>query len=319
MLLDRPLSRDEDAAREAVLDALRRGRFYTGLDALAPADGFTFTVEGGAGERWTMGERVPFRDGLRARVGGRVPHGARVLLYRDGTPIRSRSEALEASLPGPGVYRVEVQVPEWPVPWVISNPVAVLDEAAFAARDAAAAWPGPPPPPNEITGLAALEGTSAFSPEFDPTSWMDTDVLDPAGGPEDAPALKLAFRLGVPSPRQPFTWCALVNRQERDLSADTGLRFRVRADGVYRMWVQVRDANPASADDGEEWWMASVRTSPEWREVLLPFARFRTINERTDGSLDPDKVRAIVFVLDHAAVKPGTEGTIWIAGLGVYR
>jgi hypothetical protein len=110
-----------------------------------------------------------------------------------------------------------------------------------------------------------------------------------------------------------------VNRQERDLGAWTGLRFRVRADGVYRVWVQVRDENPASADDGEEWWLASVRTSPEWKDVLLPFDAFRTINERTDGRLDPDRTRALVFVLDHAAVKPGTEGTIWIAGLGVYR
>jgi hypothetical protein len=62
-----------------------------------------------------------------------------------------------------------------------------------------------------------------------------------------------------------------------------------------------------------------VRTSEEWREVQLPFSRFRTINEKTDGQLDPDRTRALVFVLDHAAVKVGTEGTIWIADLGVFR
>ncbi|MCG6926198.1 MAG: CIA30 family protein [Acidobacteria bacterium] len=319
VLLDRSLSGDEDADRAAVLDALRTGRSYIGLDALAPADGFTFTVHGGGGEQWTMGERVPFQEGLHARVGGRVPRGARVLLFRDGSLVRQQSLSLEAPLPGPGVYRAEVRVPGWPVPWVISNAVAVFDEATFAARDEAAAWPEPPPAPEEVLGLATLPGSSAFGAEFDPTSWMDTDVLDPTGGPEDTPALKLAFRLGAPTLEQPFTWCALVNRQERDLAAYRGLRFRVRADGVYRVWVQVRDANPDSADDGEEWWMASVRTSRDWQQVLLPFSRFRTINERTDGRLDPDQTRALVFVLDHAAVKPGTEGTIWIAGLGVYR
>ena len=318
VFLERPLEgRDEDL--EAVLDALRKGRFYIGLDALAPADGFTFTVHGGGGEQWTMGERVPFQEGLHARVGGRVPRGARVLLFRDGSLVRQQSLSLEAPLPGPGVYRAEVRVPGWPVPWVISNAVAVFDEATFAARDEAAAWPEPPPAPEEVLGLATLPGSSAFGAEFDPTSWMDTDVLDPTGGPEDTPALKLAFRLGAPTLEQPFTWCALVNRQERDLAAYRGLRFRVRADGVYRVWVQVRDANPDSADDGEEWWMASVRTSRDWQQVFLPFSRFRTINERTDGRLDPDQTRALVFVLDHAAVKPGTEGTIWIAGLGVYR
>jgi hypothetical protein len=320
VLLEEPLSGDAARDREALLSALREGRSYTGLDALAPAGGAFFVVESGAGERWTMGERVPAgAEDLRARAGGRVPEGARVLLFRDGRLLAEDTESLEVPLPGPGVYRVEIRVPGWSVPWVLTNPVYVFDESTLAERDAAAEWPGPPPPPAALVALSALPGSSAFNPEFDPTSWMDTAVLDPTGGPGETPALRLAFRLGAPSDEQPFTWCALVNRQERDLGAYEGLRFQVRADGVYRVWVQVRDANPASADDGEEWWMASVRTSPEWEEVLLPFSRFRSINEQTDGHLDPDEVRALVFVLDHAAVKPGTEGQIWIAGLGVYR
>ena len=85
------------------------------------------------------------------------------------------------------------------------------------------------------------------------------------------------------------------------------------------MWVQVRDVNPASADEGLEWWLAAARTSREWTDVLLPFSRFRTINPRTDGRLDVAKTRAIVFVLDGASVKAGTKGTIWIDGVGVYR
>jgi hypothetical protein len=319
VLLEHPLSGDGDADLASVLGALRRGNFYIGLDALAPADGFSFTVEDGGGNRWTMGERVLDRAGLRARAGGRVPEGARLVLYRDGQVLDEGVESLEATLPGPGVYRVEARVEGWPVPWVITNPIFVFDETTFARRAAAAAWPPPPPPPSEVRDLADLPGSPAFNPEFDPTSWMDAAAVDPSGGPEGEPALRLAFRLAAPGPEQPFTWCALVNRQPRDLEGWSGLHFRVRADGVYRVWVQVRDENPASADDGEEWWLASVKTSEEWREVQLPFSRFRTINERTDGRLDSDKTRALVFVLDHAAVAPGTEGTIWIADLGVYR
>ena len=60
----------------------------------------------------------------------------------------------------------------------------------------------------------------------------------------------------------------------------------------------MRDANPASADEGTEWWFASVQTRPEWRRVAVPFARLRSINPKTDGRLDLDKVRALVFVLD---------------------
>ena len=73
LLLDRPLTGEAAADRVAVLDAFRRGRFYLGLDALAPAEAFRFTIERAPGERWTMGDHVPRADGARAVVGGRVP------------------------------------------------------------------------------------------------------------------------------------------------------------------------------------------------------------------------------------------------------
>ncbi|HXY38765.1 MAG TPA: CehA/McbA family metallohydrolase [Vicinamibacteria bacterium] len=317
LLLERPLCGDLASDRAAVLSALRRGRFYVGVDALAPADGFSFTVEG-AGGRWTMGEAAPAVEGLRARAGGRVPQGTRLLLLRDGARIAEATERLDAPLPGPGVYRVEARVPGWTVPWVITNPVTVFDEAAQEARRAAAAWPSPQEPAAALP-LAALPGSAEFVPESDATSTVDRAVLDAGAGPRGGEALKLAFRLGAPSRAQPFTWCALVNRQARDLAAWRGLLFHLKADGEYRIWVQVRDLNPASADSGLEWWLAAARTSSDWQEVQLPFARFRTINPRTDGRLDLDRTRAIVFVLDPASVKPGTRGTIWIADLSVYR
>jgi hypothetical protein len=319
LLLDRPLTGDAAADRAAVLDAFRRGRFYLGLDALAPADGFRFTVEDRSGERWSMGDHVPAGGDLRALVGGRVPKGALVVLLRDGKAVGEGAGSLEMALPGPGVYRVEARVPGWPVPWVITNPVYVHDPQTRAARGRASAWPGPPQPVQAASPLASLAGAAAFQAEFDPSSSMDTAVAAPGAGPDGTDALKLAFRLGRPSASQPFTWCALVNRQARDLSPWAGLRFRVRADGEYRIWVQVRDANPASVDEGLEWWLASARTSTEWREVLLPFGRFRTINRNSDGRLDLDKTRALVFVLDGASVKPGTQGTIFLADVGVYR
>ncbi len=318
LLLERPLSGDPARDRAAVLDALRRGRFYLGLDGLAPADRFRFTLDSGSSERWTMGDHVAPREGLRARAGGRVPKGTRIVLLRDGQVAGESREVLDAALPGPGVYRVEARVPGWPVPWVVTNPVYVQDERDRESRGRATAWPGPPPL-REFHPLASLPGSPAFNPEFDPTSWMDAAVPAPGAGPAGSEALKLAFRLGAPSAKQPFTWCALVNRQARDLSGYAGLRLLVRGDAEYGLWVQVRDVNPASADEGLEWWLAAARTSGEWREVRLPFSRFRTINPRTDGRLDPSQTRAIVFVLDGASVKVGTTGTIWIADVGVYR
>ena len=128
----------------------------------------------------------------------------------------------------------------------------------------------------------------------------------------------MQFRLEPPTPAQPHTFAALVDWTNRNLTGRHGLVFSIRADGVYRIWVQVRDQNPASTDEGTEWWFASVRTSPEWRRVAIPFARLRSINPHTDGRLDLDKVRAIVFVIDRGSVKIGTTGTVWLDTIGLY-
>ena len=317
VLLKAPLTGRFDDDREAVLEALRRGRAYVGLDALAPAEGFSFVAEAD-GLRATMGETVVPVAGLRLKAGGRLPEGARLVLLRNGKSLLEAAKALEVEVPGPGVYRVEVYAPGASVPWILSNPIYVFDEATRVARERRAAWLPPADPPSVVAVLDDFEGKTAFMPGVDSLSSVRKDLLDPRGGADGRGAARLEFRIGEPTTDHPHVFAALVDWTHRDLAGHAGLVFSIRADGVYRIWVQVRDSNPASADDGTEWWFASVRTSTQWQRVVLPFARLRSINPKTDGRLDLDKVRALVFVLDRGAVKPGTRGTIWLDDLGVY-
>jgi hypothetical protein len=315
VLLDGPLPGDAGAAARVVLEALRKGRFYVGLDALAPAGDFFFEATGG-GRRWTMGETAPV--GVALEAGGRLPSGARVMLFRNGEAMARGTERVRLAAAGEGVYRVEVAPPGWDTPWVLSNAIAVFDSKTAEERASRLAWPPEPDPPQAREILDSFEGRTIFHREFDSASSMDAEELDPHGGVGGSGAARLAFRLGVPGPGHPHTWCALVNRENRDLSGRAGLLLSIRADGVYRLWVQLRDENALSADEGTEWWFMSVRTSPDWKRVALPFNRFRSLNKNTDGRLDLDKIRGLVFVVDGSAVKVGTKGTIWIDDVGVY-
>jgi hypothetical protein len=317
VLLEAPLTGELGADRAAILDALRRGRVYVGLDALAPADSFAFTAEA-AGRRITMGETVAPLPGLRLRAGGRLPPGARLSLLRDGRPLAEAVGALDREAPGPGAYRVEAYVPGSQLPWVLSNPVYVFAEPVRRERERRAAWPAPLAPPEAAVLLDDFEGKTSFVSGADTLSTARRDVLDPHAGPDGRGAGRLQFHVGQPTPEHPHVFAALVDWTHRDLRGRSGLVFSVRGDGVYRVWVQVRDENPASADEGTEWWFASVRTSTQWRRVALPFARLRSINPRTDGRLDLDRVRAIVFVLDRGSVKPGARGNLWLDDVGVY-
>jgi hypothetical protein len=321
VLLSRALTGDAGVDGPGLLRALELGRSYIGLDALAPADGFSFTTfePGDPGRRpWSMGDVVPPQPGLRLRAGGRVPADVELTLLRDGRAIATTQQALDVEAPGPGVYRVEARLPGWSVPWVITNPISVFSAEVARARAAAAAWPVEPPAPAATRVVDAFEGPTSFHPEFDPSSSMSSDVLVPKAGPDGSTAARLQFRLGAPGPGRPYVWCALVSREPRSLAGAQGLVFQIRGDGDYRVWVQVRDENPASADEGTEWWFASVRTSPEWRRVAVPFARMRSLNPKTDGRLDLDKVRQLVFVIDQGADKPGTEGEVLVDDLGLY-
>jgi hypothetical protein len=317
VVLERPLSGRAGPDGQAILAALAKGRCYVGLDALAAADDFSFIAEAG-GRRFTMGDTVAPEPGLKLRAGGRMPAGSGVTIRRDGATVGEGEGFVEVAPSGPGVYRAEVRVPGWRAPWIISNPIYVFSAEAAAARARNAAWPAEPTPPAPAEVIDSFDGGSSFHAEFDPSSDMDRNVVAKGAGPDGSDAARMAFRLGRPEPGRPFAWCALVNRQRRDLSGRHGLVFAIKGDGEYRLWVQVRDANPISPDDGTESWFASVRTSKEWRRVAVPFDRLRSINRRSDGKLDLDKVQQLVFVLDLGAEKPGTQGTIWIDDVGVY-
>ncbi|MGH7543709.1 MAG: hypothetical protein ACREK7_07185 [Gemmatimonadota bacterium] len=137
----------------AVEDALRRGRFYTVLEAWGTPSGFDFHVRGQRGAV-EMGRTVRFVPGQRLIVRRPVVHGRaatlpepelRVRIYRiegrSRTLIAESGGSLDLPVPGPGAYRVEVGIvprhlspylgdgdgydlPE--LPWIYSNPVQVL-------------------------------------------------------------------------------------------------------------------------------------------------------------------------------------------------
>ena len=317
VLLDRPLSGAAEADARAVVDALGRGRSYVGIDALAPAGGVSFVAEA-AGQRWTMGDVIAPQAGLRLRAGGRMPAGARVIVLKDGKAVAQARDAATLDAVGPGIYRVEIRLDGWDVPWVLTNAITVLDAATAARRAEAAALPPEAPAPPARESIETFDAGSSFAPACDTLSRFRDPALDAAGGKDGKGAALLDFVIGEPTPGHPDVYCALVDGRSRDLTGRTGLAFDIRGDRPHRLWVQVRDENPASADEGTEWWFASVKTGPEWRRVAIPFAALRSINPKTDGRLDLDKVEALVFVLDKGSVRPGTRGRIWIDDVGAY-
>jgi hypothetical protein len=118
VLCDEAPTRELEHDREQVYRALREGRCYIAVDAIAPARGFTFEADD-----LPMGAEAPAgRRTLRARV----PLPARLRLLRGGEEIAAaEGTALEHEVEQPGAYRVEAHrhARGRERTWILSNPI----------------------------------------------------------------------------------------------------------------------------------------------------------------------------------------------------
>ena len=124
VLCEEPLTGELDHDRRQVYGALREGRCYIAVDALAPAAGFRFWAEGPDGEL-QMGAEAPAGPYSLHVL---LPSPARVRVLRDGKEIAARdASALVVDVDEPGVYRAEAYLERHgrERTWVLSNPVYI--------------------------------------------------------------------------------------------------------------------------------------------------------------------------------------------------
>ncbi len=130
VLLREPLAKTFDEAKGQIFSSLRRGRFYSSVDAARPAGGFIFWAESGE-TRFPMGSALSFNatPRLRLRAEADFPHGVEMRLLRNGkTVLRSERQEISTVPEEPGTYRIEVYLRGKTLlaedfPWIVSNPI----------------------------------------------------------------------------------------------------------------------------------------------------------------------------------------------------
>ena len=301
--LDAPLAGRAARDAELLVRAIRAGRVYTVIDALAGPTAFEFSARSGnmiarMGEELTIGGPVE----LEARAAG--PPEAQIVLIRDGEvlavddgPALRHTAAAE-----PAVFRVEVRLPrapgDPPVPWIVSNPIYV---------GGVSGEPGPSRerrPPTTVQVLFADADTGAWTVERDPASRASVDRLPTDEGPE----LRLDYTLwGGPRGTQ---YVALAYSDIGDAAAYDRLGFRARADRPMRVSVQFRLAGEPAGRR----WQRSVYLDENSQELMVFFDEMTPVGETTTEQplLDPVQVQALLFVIDTLNTFPATGGILWL-------
>ena len=121
VLLDEPVPREAEAARDAILGALRAAKCFITNYRWGDARGFRFSAETGGGH-FTMGDTVRAESAV---FSVRIPLKGRIILFRDGAVVASADGTeLDRRTPEPGAYRVEVR--RKGRPWIFSNHIRLV-------------------------------------------------------------------------------------------------------------------------------------------------------------------------------------------------
>jgi hypothetical protein len=118
VLCEEPPARELEHDRDQVYAALRAGRCYIAVDAVAPARGFRFEAND-----LPMGAEAP---AARRTLSVRTPLPAKLRLLRDGDELAGGvGTSLDVEVEEPGVYRVEARrsAKGRERTWILSNPI----------------------------------------------------------------------------------------------------------------------------------------------------------------------------------------------------
>jgi hypothetical protein len=291
VILRAPFTGNAAADEATLVEALRAGRTYTTLDAVAGPAWLEFAGQRG-GQTVEMGEKLPGDGQGTLIVRAPVAVGSAVTLLHNGRTIaESSSGKVSAPTRGPGAYRVEVRLSNRraQAPWILSNPIYV---------DLPSTTPTQSQP--EFTESVSLEHAE-WHVEHDPSSTATVLSDDQVPG--------IAFELGR-NAVSPFA--ALVAAVPRPVAPFDAVSLDVTSQAPARISVQFR------SNDGSARWRKSVYVGPQTERVLLRTSDFVPV-EKGGPDFDAAEAGAILLVVDLVNSLPGSSGRLVVHHLSLAR
>lgn len=310
VVLDAPLAGDAAADARRISTAIRDGRVYSVIDALASPGGLTFSATSGSRSA-SMGGTLPIDGDVLLHATVNAPPGTVLALLKDGRRVHEVTDGPLETNGGtePAVYRIEAYTANAPggptVPWIVSNPIYA------GLSHASATTPAIPEPTSRIparTGEAAGE----FGPND--VSTVVAAPLDDSRARTFAgdPAIGWTFALSPGIPVGQFAAVAIP--VTGGLAQVDRIRFMASAAAPMRVWVQLR-----APVGNTERWGATFYVGKEPRLVDIPFSKFRAIGVTSSPLAPLDRVDHILFVVDTLNTLPGTKGSLTISEVGLVK
>jgi len=283
-ILDRPFSSDALSDGKELIAAIRSGRVFTLIDALA-SPGFLGAESDGPGQA-----HVDYAIGGGELFMVRAGHDS--LPLQAGSAGRYELPATDIT----GVVRFEVRLPKAPgtppIPWIVGNPLYFSSPSTDA----------PAPAPENVA--VPLRTDTPWRVEKDP----ETQARVAASGAE----IRLEYTLAGDPRRSQFA-AAAIDFQGHP-STFKAVRFSVAGSHPGRVSVQLR--YPAG---GGERWGKSVYFEGESRAVTVPVAGMVPADLQKGNAPDTSTARSLLFVVDLTNARPGDSNAIIVSDVRLVK
>jgi hypothetical protein len=295
-----PLARMQGNAAEdarVVIEAIRNGRVYSTMDALAAPAVLAFNARSGS-HTAVMGDRLRLDGPVSLDVETHAPPGSTIRLIADGKTVASgAAPVLRYAAPAtPAAYRVEIDMPGAPgtppIPFVVSNPIYVGGH-----------------PADGLAEPAAISETLALYADGPAPDWRIEKSLRSQATLTVAPAVdgtQLLLRYGLGGALSESPYVAVVVASGAELPQFNRVTFTARAVRPMRLIFELR-----AAQDGDRRWGRSVYLDEMARTVSIAFDDMIPLGTAT-GRPALEDVRDLLFVVDTLNTRQGSSGQVWL-------
>lgn len=309
------LNREQDAhaAMWTIVQSIRKGNFFNVIEAIAPANGFqALFKERTSGDIIEMGGTASYPSGTLILD---LPFNfeTTIKVFRNGSIFEkidnNSRRRLEIDIDQPGVYRVEVFVPDntfSKLPWIMANPFFIgkayskssTNVREFHAPVKANALKSPMP---TIHDFIVEKNSQSYG-----------NISFPVQDEEGAIA-RFDFKLIQENPDDKNFWSVMALRKSLNFSGFNGFVLESKSDKRRRFWMELRTTN----EDGEIWYRHSFLLEPRWKRFIIPFEKmYPFVGEKKKPDLS--KVASIFISINNAIAYEGAEGSLEIKNVGLY-
>lgn len=283
VIVERPMSGQAPVDARVVLDAVRRGRVFSAIDAVAAPAFLEFAANTGSARAQT-GDAMVFEPGVELIARATLPPEGEIVLVCDGQEVsRTRAAELRLRPSSPTTCRPEVLASgapgRPPVPWLLGNPIYLLS----AVVEPVGAEP-------VFEGVLALDQAD-WRVEKDPASEGQLEREDRG--------VRIRYRLRDGQRGSQFV--ALSAALPRPLPSFDRMLFTVDASGPMRISVQLRSAENQRLTH-------SVYVEPDPRRAVVPVSALGPAGGNQEERFDPVTAAALLFVVDLTNAAPGDAG-----------